>query len=129
IVVGDLAVDPEKGLVVKFSTVSEGGKPLFFVAAASGNKDSLGVPRSLCGDVNDAVDSIRSPKSCARASYHFDPVDVFKRQVLDVPINTREERGVNTATVDEHQQLVGELVVESTRTDGPCVRVLAGNLH
>src|SRR5579864_5790207 len=87
--------------------------------------------RSLLGkNIDHAVHGVRSPYRSSGASNHFNSRDILEGKIQDgVPKNARKGGGVHHATVDHYQQLIAELLVESTRTDGPGAAVDLRNVH
>ncbi len=81
------------------SAVPEIGKALIEISAAGGHQRSMGLLGSFGDDIDDTVDSICSPDGAARASNDFDPFDILKQCVLDLPIDAGEQRRVNAPTV------------------------------
>src|SRR5260370_713121 len=73
------------------SAVPEIGKALIEISAAGGHQRSMGLLGSFGDDIDDTVDSICSPDGAARASNDFDPFDILKQCVLDLPIDAGEQ--------------------------------------
>ena len=70
-------------------------------------------------DVDDAVDGVGAPQRRARPADDLDAIDVAEDVVLHVPEDAGEERRVDRAPVDHHQQLVGGVGVEAAWRDRP----------
>src|SRR6266853_4257083 len=87
------------------------------VAGPSGCKPALGVLGTPRDHVDHAIYGVHSPKRRARAADHLDALDVLEHHVLDVPENSREQRRIDGATIDQHQQLVSGRIVEAARAD------------
>ena len=92
------------------------------IAAADLDEAALGVAGFAGDDVDDAVDRIGAPERGARAADHLDALDVLGRDRLHVPVDAGEQRRVDAAPVDQHQQLVGErlrrvVAAEAARRD------------
>src|SRR6267378_1751455 len=98
-------------------TVPEIDKALVDISTAGRCEHSLGIFGVLRNDIDHTVDSIGSPNGSARASNDFDPFDIFKQCVLDLPINASEERGVHGSAVDQHEYRSGESTPESAHTE------------
>jgi hypothetical protein len=111
-----LAVDAECGVGAEASAVAERGS-LPFGANADGGQRALGVVRGARDHIDDAVDRIGAPEGSARPADHLDALDVLEQHVLLIPEDAREERRVDRATVDQHQQLVRDRVVEAAGAD------------
>jgi hypothetical protein len=60
---------------------------------------SVGIFRILRNDIDDAIYCVGSPYSSTRTSNDFDSVYVFKQRVLNLPIDTGKERGINAAPI------------------------------
>src|SRR6202022_2891853 len=69
------------------------------ISAAGGNQRSMSIFSALGDDVYDGIDGILSPDGSARAPNDFDPLNILEQCVLDLPINTREQRRVNAPAV------------------------------
>ena len=54
---------------------------------------------------------------------------VFRGSSLGLPINAREERRVNAASVDQHEKFAGQHGSKSTNTHGPVIGVDLGYLN
>src|SRR2546427_3175472 len=83
------------------------------LAAAPGDIKTLCVPGGAGDDVDDAIDRVGSPQRAAGTADDFDAVDILEKVVLYVPEHPAIERGVHRPTVDQHQELVGEVGVEA----------------
>src|SRR5213594_4467298 len=81
-------------------------------------------------DVDDAVYRVRAPQRAARAADDFYALDVFDQRVLHVPEHAGEQRRIDAAPVNEHEQLVGDCgAVEASCRDGISTRVHARDLE
>ena len=86
--------------------------------------------RSLFGDdVDDTVRRVRSPDRSARPPDHLDPIDVFQRHILHVPVHPREQRRVDVSSVDQNQNGLGEVVLQPANTDRPGRGTQPPHLH
>src|SRR6267143_2678602 len=85
------------------STVPEIEKALIDISSAGGCQRSMGLLSSFGDDIDYRVHGIRSPDGTAWASDDFDPVDILKQCVLDLPINTCEQRRVHAPAIDKHE--------------------------
>src|SRR5205809_5789203 len=99
---------------------------LHSVACRSQRVQPLSVSRGFGDDVDHAVYRIGSPQGATRSTDDLDPLDVRDQAVLHVPQNTAIERRVHRSTIDKHQQLVGEIGVETAGTDRPVMRIDLG---
>src|SRR5207244_6005404 len=77
--------------------VPEIDKPLVDISTAGRCEHSLGIFGVLRNDIDYGVDSIGSPDGTARASDDFDPFDIFKQCVLDLPIQASEHWRINAS--------------------------------
>ena len=84
-------------------TVPEIDEALIDISAAGGYQRSMGLLSPFGDDIDHRVDGICSPDGTAGASNDFDPFDIFKQCVLDLPINAREQRRVNAPAIDKHK--------------------------
>src|SRR6476659_6471663 len=111
-------------MLTEFTAVTDSAESALLSTGAAADQETLSsCSRSGC-DVDHTVDGVCAPERSTRSANDFDAVDIFQRQILNVPIHTGEERGVNTAAVDEHKELVGKFVIETAGTDRPGMRVL-----
>src|SRR5260370_18184384 len=76
-------------------TVPEIDEALIDISAAGGCQHSMGLLSPFGDDIDHRVDGIRSPDGTAGASNDFDPVDIFKQWVLDLPLTAREQSLLN----------------------------------
>src|SRR5216683_422971 len=74
-------------------------------------------------DVDDGIDGICSPDGSARASDDFDPFNILEQCVLDLPINTGEQRRINAPAVDYHEYRSGQGASKSAHPQGPRVGI------
>ena len=96
---------------------------LLIGAGAPANEPSLRVRRFLGDDVDDTVYGIRPPNGGSGTSNDFDAVDHFQRNLLRIPKDTVEKRGVHGATINHDQELVSGLIVKTPGTDRPCTAI------
>src|SRR6185503_4232595 len=101
-----LGVDSEKSLRTKPAAVTGADESALHVAGSAVHDESLRVGRALGNDVDDPVDRVRPPYGGTGTADHLDLLDVLEERILRVPENTRVERRVHAAAVDEHEQLV-----------------------
>ena len=101
---------------------------LLLVSIPRRDESALCVLRVLGNDVDHAVHRVGAPHGRARTADHLDTLDIFEHRVLKLPVDSGEERCVDAASVDQHEQLVGVLAVESARRDSPGLGVDASHL-
>src|SRR6185312_226376 len=82
-------------------------------------------------DVDDAVDGVGAPQRAGRTTDHLDAVDILGKHIQRVPRNAGVQRRIHAASVDQHQQLVREILrllvaAEATRRNDV---VAWGELH
>src|SRR5439155_4789286 len=118
-----LAVDTELDIGRRRGAEADARLLPQLLAAAPRDIKTLCVPGGAGNDVDDAIDRVGTPQCAAGTADDFDAVDVFEEVVLYVPEHTAIERRVHGATVDQHQELVGEVGVEAAGADGPVMRV------
>jgi len=95
---------------------SNGGVALVF-ASARHDRGAFGGARASRDDVDDAHERVGPVERGARPRDHLDALDVFEHHLLRVPQHAGKHRRVEHAAVDEHEQLVGDDVLESARRD------------
>jgi hypothetical protein len=88
-------------------------------AAATLDRQPLRLGGALGDDVDHAVHRVGAPQRAAGATDDLDAIHILQGHVLHVPEDAGVERGVDGPTVDQHQQLVGEHVVEAARAHRP----------
>ena len=91
-------------------------------------EEPLRVLGALRGDVDHAVHRIGAPEGATRTADHLNPVDVLEQVILHIPFNAAIERRVDGPPVDQDQELVRQVRVESAGADGPVVGILLGHL-
>jgi hypothetical protein len=83
-------------------------------AALRANLQVDGPALSLFGgagdDVDHPVDRIGAPQGGAGTADHLDTLDVLGQDVLHVPVDALEQGRIDRAAIDQHQQLVGEIL-------------------
>src|SRR5258708_9849681 len=117
-----LSVSSIRGIADLASVASPTGAALFG-AGSCGNNSGLRVFGILADEVDYAVHGIGAPQSRARASDHFNPVDILEHYVLHIPVDARKKRCIHAPPVDEDQQLVVEPAIKSSRCNGPLVLI------
>src|SRR5579863_375042 len=65
------------------------------------------IPTVLGDDIDDPVDGIRSPNRAAWPSDYLNAFDVVEWSSLSLPIDAREQRRVNTPSVNQNEQFAG----------------------
>jgi len=96
-------------------------------SAAGVDVEALRFRRAPGDDVDNTVDGVGTPQRRPRPTDHLDPVDVVGQHIGQVPIDSREQRGVDGTPVDQHQQLVRialrlHVAVETASGDYPVRR-------
>src|SRR5690606_33775338 len=110
------------------SALAEGGVHAIGGAAQHGQA-ALGGRGRARGDVDDAVDGVHAPQGAARTTDDLDALDVFQHQVLHVPEYAGEQRRIDRAAVDHHQQLVGRAVAAAVHAARADRVAIAGTLR
>src|SRR5487761_570432 len=98
-----------KAIVESFAVsaaIAKVRRALVNIAAAERQQGPVGFLGVFRDDVDDAIDSIRSPDGAAGTADHFNPVNVFERGILRLPPDAGVEWRVNTAAIDQHQEFV-----------------------
>src|SRR5258708_35048903 len=90
-------------VVADAGTEAESARALIYVAAADGNEDPAAFFGIVRDNVDDSVDSIRSPDSAARSTNDLDPIDIFEQNILQSPVDAGKKRYVHVASINEHQ--------------------------
>src|SRR5579859_5666638 len=88
------------GITTQFAAKLSSSESLFITPTAATNHYSLCFRRSLGGDIDDAVDSICAPDGRTRAANDFDAVDDFQRNLLHIPKDPAEKRGIHCTSID-----------------------------
>jgi hypothetical protein len=73
--------------------------------------------------VDHAVHRVGAPDGAAGTANHFDAFNVLEQRLLHLPVDAAEERRVDAAAVDEHQQRLRERAGQPADADGPVVGV------
>ena len=68
-------------------------------------------------------------KGTAGATDHLDAIYILKQIVLSIPKDTGIQRRVHSASIDHHQQFVGEIGIEPSRADTPIVGIFLCDLQ
>ncbi len=102
--------------------MARGGAALL-VADATFGISAARIERAPRDDVDDAVDGVRAPHGRPGAADHLDALDVLEQRVRRVPKHAGEERCVDSATVDQDEELVTDRVIESACADCVLARV------
>src|SRR2546423_3092261 len=118
-----LAVDTVIEVLAIPGPVAEIQQTVFDRSPSAGNEHSFRIFGVLGDDVDRSVDGIRSPNGAARSADGFDAFDVLEHGVLNLPINTGEERRINAATIDQHKYGSREGAAEPANAKRPGVRV------
>src|SRR5260370_34792213 len=84
-----LSVSSVGGIADLAAVASPTGAALFG-ARSCGHNSGLRVFGLLADDVDYAVHGIGAPQSRARASDHFNPVDILEHYVLHIPVDARK---------------------------------------
>src|SRR5690242_11303986 len=124
-----VAVDAVISFGAGVSTVSHAFGGSFFRSRFCCYKSSLRVLGGFGNDVDYAVDGVSAPQGSPWPANDFNAVHIFEHDVLHVPVNAREKRGVDAPAIDQNEQLVVEAAVESSGTDGPLVLINAGHFQ
>src|SRR5580658_5192363 len=99
------------------------------IAPAPRNVGSLSILRRFGDDIDHAVDCVGSPQGTARTTDDFNSLDVVEQVVLHIPHHATIERRIYDTTVNQHEELVCQVGVESPRADGPVMRVYLRHLQ
>src|SRR5690349_2947696 len=105
------------------AAVAEIDKALIDISAAGRYEHSTGILGALSDDVDHSVDGVCSPDRATRSANDFDPVNILRHRVLNLPINSGVDWCVNGSSVDKHEYVSGEGAPESAHADRPCIRV------
>src|SRR5260370_40829878 len=95
-----LSVDAVIKAFIVPGSIAEMGEALVEISATGGDESSMSILGVFGNDIDNCVDGICSPDGSARASDDFDPFNILEQCVLDLPINTREQRRVNAPAVN-----------------------------
>src|SRR5258707_778066 len=121
-----LPIDSVVGSIPNLIAITSAtGTSLFCSASGCKNAGLCGC-RRLADNVNHTIHGIGSPQSRSRTANYFNPVDILKHDVLDIPVHAGKQRGIHAPAIDEHQQLIVEATVKSSRSNGPFVLIDTG---
>jgi hypothetical protein len=71
-----------------------------------------------------------APHSAAPgSSNHLDPVDILEQRILHIPVDAGKEGRVDTPPVDQHEQFVGEKIIEAAAADRPVMGIHTGDIQ
>lgn len=129
VAVEELPVDPVGERLVDLAAVAEAREPALLDTRAGRGVDALRVLRAPGDDVDHPVHRVGAVDRAARAADHLDAVDVLEERVLHLPVRAGEERRVDRAAVDQHEDRAREPAREAADADRPLVRVDARHLH
>jgi hypothetical protein len=124
-----VSVDAIVSVVAHLATVTRAAQRLMHIAATAIEETALRLPGALAQDVDHAIHRVRAPDRRARTADHFDAIHVINEDLLDIPIDSGEQRRINRASVNHHQQLVGELGIEAARGHRPVAGINRRHLH
>ncbi len=119
----------EMGVVVQFSSGADRSEIVLFQPVAGGHQRALGLSRLFRDDVDDAVHGIRTPKGSARSSDDLHTFNVFQNDVDPIPEDPPEPHVVDRPTVDHHQHLVPDDLLEPAGGHRPGARPDSSNEH
>src|SRR5882762_1020972 len=88
-------------------SIAKMSEALVEISATGGDENSTSILGVFSNDIDYSVDGVCSPNGSTRAPNDFDPLNILEQCVLDLPIDTCEQRGVNAAAVDKHQYRSG----------------------
>src|ERR1700685_2507234 len=100
IVIQVLRKDAVVEFLVRIAAVLSGSKFLIRVAAACHNESTASTGGLFRDDVDDAVNGVGSPNCSAWTADYLDAIDVLERHVQCVPVDSSEERSVNSTAID-----------------------------
>src|SRR6267154_3238126 len=98
-----LAIDPIVETLSICAPKTKPAHPIVDISAAQGRQLSASFFRVLSNDIDNSIERVCSPDGTARPANYFDPVDVFQKGVLQLPINTGEQRCIDTSAVNQHE--------------------------
>ena len=93
------------------------------------NKRTLRVFGAFPDDVDRAIDGVGAPERTRGTANHLDAIDVGQHHILLIPERAREQRRVDVAAVDHHDELVAGGVAKSARAHRPRLSVDARDLQ
>ena len=113
-----LDVDPGVLILPHLEALAQPG-PVLLVTQQSGGQGAPGIRSRLGDDVDHPVHRIGAPGGGARSADHLDALDILQHQILGLPDHPGVKGRIDTASIDHHQQLVGETIIEATSADRP----------
>src|SRR5579885_2092672 len=84
-----------------------------------GDSYTLAAVRRFRDHVDHSINGVGAPECTPWTTNHFNPVDIFQGNVLQVPENTAKRWTVNAASINQHQHLAIVDPGEAARTDLP----------
>src|ERR1700731_263957 len=102
-----LSVDTVIKAFIVPGSIAKMGEALVEVATAGGDESSMSIFSAFGDDIDDSVYGVCSPDGSTWAPNDFDPLNILEQCVLDLPIDTCEQRRVNAPAVDKHQYRPG----------------------
>ncbi len=111
------------------TAVPNAAEGLIFRAAAGRDEQALGVRGALGDDVDDSVHGIGAPQRSARTANHLDVIDVIEQRVLRFPVRASEQRRVDRAAVDQHEDRSRQTVGKAAHANRPDAGADARDLH
>ncbi len=134
--VGERRVQGREVVVRRLRSIRElEGDEVLFIGSSQ-NRRLRQLTRAVKGPtliVTDAPhglpDGVGAPNGSARPADDLDSFDVLEQGVLCIPEHTGVEWRIDTAAVDQHQQLVRQVAAESAHGYGPRMSAVARHLH
>src|SRR5213594_3215796 len=103
-------------MLAHLSAVTDCPEPAFLITRAGSDQEPLCIFGLFRGDVDDTIYRIGAPERGAGPANHLNAINIFQRQILDIPIDSRKERRIHAPSVNQDKELVGKFVIETART-------------
>src|SRR6185312_5840778 len=102
-------VDPVMRVRSEGTAVLQGHATLL-IACMNVQQPALGIGSLAGNDVDHTIDGVGPPQRTTRTADNLDALYVLRQYVLVIPVHAREDRRIHAAAVNQHQQLVGEVL-------------------
>src|ERR1700741_4990449 len=105
------------------------GSESMSVAASSSPHRAFCFAGFFSDDADHSIDRVCSPYRPARATNHLDPFYVFQWKVECLQENAAEGGRIHLASIQQHQQFVAELTIQSSGGNRPGVGADLRDVH
>lgn len=82
------------------------------------------VPGMLRRNIDHPLDRVCTPQRPTRSADHFDAFKILQHVILQIPKYSGKKRRVDRPAINQHQQLVVHVGIETAGTDRPIMWIL-----